>query len=73
MNTLVDIVTRVGSPAIGICVDPGNCVAALELPTATVEAVAQQGSVRLAGGDLLSGRNGDVRIGRFRTCRRERL
>ena len=40
VNTLVDIVTRVGSPAIGICVDPGNCVAALELPTATVEAVA---------------------------------
>ena len=40
VNTLVDIVTRVGSPAIGVCVDPGNCVAALELPTATVEAVA---------------------------------
>ena len=40
VNILVDIVTRVGSPAIGICVDPGNCVAALELPTATVEAVA---------------------------------
>jgi len=38
VNTLVDIVTRVGSPAIGICVDPGNCIAALELPTATVEA-----------------------------------
>lgn len=38
--TLVEVVTRVDSPAIGICVDPGNCVAALELPKATVEAVA---------------------------------
>jgi 3-oxoisoapionate decarboxylase len=38
--TLVDIVRRVDSPAVGICVDPANCVAALELPTATVEAVA---------------------------------
>jgi len=38
--TLVDIVRRVDSPAVGICVDPANCVAALELPAATVEAVA---------------------------------
>ena len=38
--TMVDIVRRVDSPAVGICVDPGNCVAALELPTHTVEAVA---------------------------------
>jgi 3-oxoisoapionate decarboxylase len=38
--TLVEIVRRVDSPAVGICVDPANCVAALELPTATVEAVA---------------------------------
>ena len=38
--TLVDIVTRVDSPALGICLDPGNCVAALELPTDTVEAAA---------------------------------
>jgi 3-oxoisoapionate decarboxylase len=38
--TLVDIVRTVDSPAVGICVDPANCVAALELPTATVEAVA---------------------------------
>lgn len=38
--TLVDIVHRVDSPAVGICVDPANCVAALEFPTATVEAVA---------------------------------
>jgi len=38
--TLVDIVRRVDSPAVGICVDPANCVAALELPKATVEAVA---------------------------------
>ena len=40
VTTLVDIVARVDSPAVGICVDPGNCVAALELPTATVETVA---------------------------------
>ena len=38
--TLVEVVARVDSPAIGICVDPGNCVAALELPKATVESVA---------------------------------
>jgi 3-oxoisoapionate decarboxylase len=38
--TLVDIVRRVDSPGIGICLDPANCVAALELPIATVEAVA---------------------------------
>jgi 3-oxoisoapionate decarboxylase len=38
--TLVDIVRRVDSQAVGICIDPANCVAALELPTATVEAVA---------------------------------
>jgi sugar phosphate isomerase/epimerase len=38
--TLVDIVRCVDSPAVGICADPANCVAALELPTATVEAVA---------------------------------
>ncbi|MFL6044553.1 MAG: sugar phosphate isomerase/epimerase family protein [Propionibacteriaceae bacterium] len=38
--TLVEIVRRVDSPAIGICLDPANCVAALELPAATVEAAA---------------------------------
>jgi 3-oxoisoapionate decarboxylase len=42
--TLVDIVRRVDSPAVGICVDPANCVAALELPTVTVEAVAPYAS-----------------------------
>ena len=40
VTTLVEIVRRVDSPAVGICLDPANCVAALELPTATVEAVA---------------------------------
>ena len=40
VGTLVDVVRRVDSAAIGICLDPANCVAALELPTATVEAVA---------------------------------
>lgn len=40
VTTLVEIVRRVDSPAVGICVDPANCVAALEMPTATVESVA---------------------------------
>ncbi len=34
--TLVDVVEAVGSPALGICLDPANCVAALELPLDTV-------------------------------------
>lgn len=34
---LVDVVTAVGSPALGICLDPGNSVAALELPREVVE------------------------------------
>ena len=34
--TLVAVVEQVASPALGICLDPGNCVAALELPTATI-------------------------------------
>jgi sugar phosphate isomerase/epimerase len=38
--TLVDIVRGVDSPAVSICVDPANCVAALEFPTAIVETVA---------------------------------
>ena len=27
---------QVDSPALGICLDPGNCVAALETPTSTI-------------------------------------
>jgi len=38
--TLVDVVERVGSPALGICLDPANCVAALEHPLATIERTA---------------------------------
>ena len=38
--TLVDVVERVGSPALGICLDPANCVAALEHPLATIELTA---------------------------------
>ena len=34
--TLVDVVEAVDSPALGICLDPANCVAALELPLDTV-------------------------------------
>ena len=38
--TLVDVVETVGSPALGICLDPANCVAALELPLDTVRRTA---------------------------------
>jgi sugar phosphate isomerase/epimerase len=38
--TLVDVVEAVGSPAVGICLDPANCVAALELPLDTIERTA---------------------------------
>jgi sugar phosphate isomerase/epimerase len=38
--TLVDVVAAVGSPALGICLDPANCVAALELPMDTVRRTA---------------------------------
>ncbi len=38
--TLVEVVTRVGSDRVGICLDPGNSVAALELPSTTVAACA---------------------------------
>ena len=31
---------QVDSPALGICLDPGNCVAALEPPTSTIERTA---------------------------------
>jgi len=39
--TLVDIIEQVNSPNLGICLDPGNCVAALELPTDTIARTAQ--------------------------------
>lgn len=38
--TLVDVVEAVGSPSLGICLDPANCVAALELPLDTVRRTA---------------------------------
>jgi 3-oxoisoapionate decarboxylase len=38
--TLVDVVEAVASPAVGICLDPANCVAALELPLDTVRRTA---------------------------------
>ena len=37
---LVDVVEAVASPALGICLDPANCVAALELPLDTVRRTA---------------------------------
>lgn len=39
-RVLVDVVTRVASPNLGICVDPANCVAALELPADVIDRVA---------------------------------
>ena len=40
VQTLVDVVEAVGSPALGICLDPANCVAALEHPLTTIERTA---------------------------------
>ncbi len=39
-SVLVDIVTAVGSPNLGICLDPANCVAALEHPADVVRRTA---------------------------------
>jgi sugar phosphate isomerase/epimerase len=40
VRDLIQIVTTVDSPSLGICLDPGNSVAALELPGSTVELTA---------------------------------
>nr|WP_269328930.1 sugar phosphate isomerase/epimerase family protein [Kineosporia babensis] len=40
VQTLVDLVTAVDSPNLGICLDPANCLAALELPAETVRRTA---------------------------------
>jgi sugar phosphate isomerase/epimerase len=40
VRTLINTVERVGSPSLGICLDPANCVAALEHPRATIDATA---------------------------------
>jgi 3-oxoisoapionate decarboxylase len=40
VRDLVGIVDAVGSPNLGICLDPANCVAALELPRDTIELTA---------------------------------
>jgi sugar phosphate isomerase/epimerase len=40
VQTLVNTVERVDSPSLGICLDPANCVAALEHPRATIDATA---------------------------------
>ena len=40
VGDLVTVVEGVGSPAVGICLDPANCVAGLELPVSTVELTA---------------------------------
>lgn len=37
---LVDLVASVSSPSLGVCSDPANCVAALELPQDVVDRVA---------------------------------
>jgi sugar phosphate isomerase/epimerase len=38
--TIVQVVADAGSPALGICLDPANSVAALEHPRATIDATA---------------------------------
>lgn len=38
--TLVEILSRIDSPRLGICSDPANCVAALENPSELIERVA---------------------------------
>jgi 3-oxoisoapionate decarboxylase len=38
--TLLEVVDQVASPAVGVCLDPGNCVAALELPADTIARTA---------------------------------
>jgi 3-oxoisoapionate decarboxylase len=40
VRDLVGIVDAVDSPNVGICLDPANCVAALELPRDTIELTA---------------------------------
>jgi sugar phosphate isomerase/epimerase len=37
---LVDLVSGIDSPSLGICSDPANCVAALELPVDVIDRVA---------------------------------
>ena len=39
-STLVDVVSTVASPGLGICLDPANCVAALEHPADVVTKTA---------------------------------
>ena len=38
--TLLDVVETIGSPRVGICLDPANCVSALEHPNDVVESCA---------------------------------
>lgn len=40
VDTLVKIVTTVGSPRLGVCLDPANGVAALEHPVRTIDVTA---------------------------------
>lgn len=39
-RTVLDAVERIDSPWLGICLDPGNCVAALEHPQAVIDMTA---------------------------------
>jgi len=39
-GVLVDLVSSIDSPYLGICSDPANCVAALELPADVIDRVA---------------------------------
>lgn len=41
-RTILDAVERIDSPWLGICLDPGNCVAALEHPKAVIDMTASR-------------------------------
>ncbi len=41
-RTLLEVVDAIDSPALGICLDPGNCVAALEHPCDVIDMTARR-------------------------------
>lgn len=41
-RTVLDVVERIDSPWLGICLDPGNCVAALENPREVIDMTAER-------------------------------
>lgn len=41
-STVLGVIERIDSPWLGICLDPGNCVAALENPKDVIDATAER-------------------------------